>query len=514
MSHRFTLIGALLVLGGCGQTEEPMTIATHVRGIQGGQVDNQRTYVTGIALQTNQGTFICSGSLIAPNLVLTAQHCVAQLGSPQVICGRSPFGPIYPANQFTVTTDTQIDFNGGMGVREVRAAVPGGDTCGNDIAVLILDQNVPANQATPIEPRLDDFPAPGTAFTAVGYGHTGNGQGSGTRRFVGGKQVLCAGPTCGGNQGITTTELVGDSGTCQGDSGGPPLDDQGRVMGALSRGGPSCSNPVYAATGAYKDWLQEMGTRAAELGNYDPPGWVGGAPPAADSDGDGIPDANDNCPNDSNGDQADLDEDGVGDACDDALDRDCSVCDPCQRSDECGPGAYCDDNGFCFMECDRDADCPGGNTTTCKDFGGFKVCVNADADSAGVCQRNYSCGEAAPDPDPEPSQQPEPGAQPEPEPEQEPEVPLLPPVLEPEPAAEPEMVDLPDVESPPIAAPLDPQNPIGKPPPGSAAPDPGAAQKSIFNGQSGCAQAPGSSPWSPAAWGLLPLIVLAFRRRR
>lgn len=506
MSHRAALLSVVLCLSGCGE-EEPMVLASHIQGIQGGQVDNQRTFVVGMALQTNQGTFICSGSLIAPNLVLTAQHCVAQLASPQVICGRSPFGPIYPANQFTVTTNTQIDFNGGIGVREVRAAVPGGDTCGNDIAVLILDRNLSPQQATPIEPRLDDFPSPGTRFTAVGYGHTGNGQGSGTRRFVGNRQVLCAGPNCGGNQGITTTELVGDSGTCQGDSGGPPLDDQNRVMGALSRGGPNCSNPVYAATASWKDWLQEMGERAAELGGYPPPDWVGGAPPPPDADGDGVPDAQDNCPGAPNADQADLDEDGVGDACDDALDRDCTVCEPCQNSSTCGPGAYCDNNGYCFMECQGDGDCPGGATTTCKDYGGFKVCVNADADAAGLCHRDYVCGEAPMVPEPEPS------AQPEPEPSANPEPaapPPPPPVLEPEPAAEPETVDLPDLEDPPIAAPLDPQNPIGKPPPGSAAPNPAAGQKSIFNGQSGCAQ---STPTGGAGWWAL-LVILALRRRR
>ena len=37
---------------------------------------------------------------------------------------------------------------------------------------------------------------------------------------------------------------------------------------------------------------------------------------AADADGDGVPDATDNCPNDANPDQADSDGDGVGDVCD------------------------------------------------------------------------------------------------------------------------------------------------------------------------------------------------------
>jgi Tol biopolymer transport system component len=42
----------------------------------------------------------------------------------------------------------------------------------------------------------------------------------------------------------------------------------------------------------------------------------GTAPASPDSDGDGVPDHLDNCPDDGNGDQADLDGDRVGDACD------------------------------------------------------------------------------------------------------------------------------------------------------------------------------------------------------
>ena len=51
-------------------------------------------------------------------------------------------------------------------------------------------------------------------------------------------------------------------------------------------------------------------------------GTCGVAPQGDDQDGDGIPDALDNCPTVFNPDQADLDGDGVGDACDADLDND------------------------------------------------------------------------------------------------------------------------------------------------------------------------------------------------
>ena len=83
---------------------------------------------------------------------------------------------------------------------------------------------------------------------------------------------------------------------------------------------------------------------------------IGGTPPQ-DSDNDGVPDSEDNCPNDYNPDQADSDGDGVGDACDTGYDSDgdgvpddednCpNTYNPDQAdSDGDGIGDACDTNG-------------------------------------------------------------------------------------------------------------------------------------------------------------------------
>jgi hypothetical protein len=167
--------------------------------------------------------------------------------------------------------------------------------------------------------------------------------------------------------------------------------------------------PVYSSTAAWADWLQEMGARAAELGGYAPAPWTGVVEP--DSDNDGLIDRLDNCPAVPNADQADLDEDGDGDACDARLDRDCAVCRGCTRDLDCGPGASCGSGGICLLSCTGDSQCPDAATTRCN-LGnlGVGVCVNADEATAGLCAEGFQCGvRLAPLVEPEPEPEPEPG---------------------------------------------------------------------------------------------------------
>ena len=88
----------------------------------------------------------------------------------------------------------------------------------------------------------------------------------------------------------------------------------------------------------------------------------GFAEPLPDGDGDGVPDADDNCPTLANGDQVDFDDDGAGDACDDDDDNDGVLdvddafpLDPTEHTDTDGDGVG-DNSDPCPLDDPNDGD--------------------------------------------------------------------------------------------------------------------------------------------------------------
>ena len=218
-----------------------------------------------------------SASLIAPNLLLTARHCVSSVPTDTVTCGQTEASAPFAPNTFFAANTQDIDqATASNAFKGANISVPSQSTdlCGFDLALVTLTTVVPPNVAVPLVPRIDRAVERGEVYRAVGYGEVTPGDAgiAGARMGRSGLKVSCAPGGC--KTGVEASEFVGDTGICSGDSGGPALDTAGKVVGVVSRGGPDCSQPVYGSVASWKDWIIGVAQQAAVQGNYPPPFWV------------------------------------------------------------------------------------------------------------------------------------------------------------------------------------------------------------------------------------------------
>jgi MYXO-CTERM domain-containing protein len=371
------LPAALLSVACSSPAPEPSAVGTAEEAIQGGATTTEHPYAVGLSIGF-QG--ICSGALIAPNLVLTARHCIAN--SPSTInCSTARFGSL-TAGETGVYVTTGANIQTAMSqrnfVRSSRIFVPT-DTkvCGNDIALVVLSQNI--NNVPLVEPLLNTTRLITHAnlfarkYTAIGYGltnATGTPEDSGIRRILQDTPVGCIpGDTksfldCNKIQGtsgiITQTELIGGDGTCQGDSGSTAYEQTefaaGRrlSLGVLSRGGAdgnNCVGAVYTRADAFADLILQAASFAQQQGGYPKPAWLENPDRGSTTPGTG---GGTVTPTPTPGGTVDL-----GGAC--AADNQCksATClartsaDPfvctqaCDESNACPDGFGCD-QGYCF----------------------------------------------------------------------------------------------------------------------------------------------------------------------
>jgi uncharacterized protein (TIGR03382 family) len=242
-STRGVIVGLVATLIACAEAREPApsepvsaTREAIVAGTTSGPDQD------GTVLVLDAGDPWCSGTLIAPNLVLTARHCVTDFTEADP-CGL-PLGRDVPPNLLTVAVGvsaTRRDVRA-RGVRAyVPAAAPNG-LCGADVALLLLDQEV---GGVPTVPVGFDPPTKDEAGTVIGYGEDGLGGDDILRRQRSGVKVLALGPSqepyapargAPLTMSLDANDFATGESTCFGDSGGPFLDGTGRVVAVASRG--------------------------------------------------------------------------------------------------------------------------------------------------------------------------------------------------------------------------------------------------------------------------------------
>jgi hypothetical protein len=321
---------AALALFGCSAESSLEPTGTVRERIAGGVLDREHDEVIELITEwSSRAVAVCTGVLIAPNLVLTARHCVARGGGELITCGAATFSaPVAASALHATADDVPTQSSSFYTGRSVNVPPDGDDICGFDMALVTLAQNVPPDVARPAVPRIDLRAVTGESYVAFGYGVDELGNSTQGRMRLDGLVVQCTGDRCAG-LGVADTEFLGQEGVCSGDSGGPALDLTRRVIGILSRGSDPCATPVYGSVAGFRDWIMATAIAAAETGGYPPPFWaLSGSserPPGA---------AGDPC--------ASSDECGGGTVCyyeSDPLDAVCSA--PCASDDECTSPARC-----------------------------------------------------------------------------------------------------------------------------------------------------------------------------
>lgn len=195
-----------------------------------------------------RGRGACTGTLVAPNLVLTARHCVTQTdggalckvdGTPydggRLYSNYAPSDLLVYRGQLAVATasdPTKASAKGKQLIVENTSTY-----CDSDVAFILLDRAVSA----PVAPmRLREGARDGEYVTAVGWGLTEDGRAPSKRLMREDIRVEAVGPYTFDEQtriGLARSEFMIGEGICSGDSGGPAFASSGAVVGVVSRGG-------------------------------------------------------------------------------------------------------------------------------------------------------------------------------------------------------------------------------------------------------------------------------------
>lgn len=246
---------ALTLVVACGHADEPPTLGQLEQPVVNGQSSDDASEDGVVYILSSPPGFspsFCSGTLIAPNLVATALHCVTYTELGFFSCaadgtvepvnpGDGNVGALAPPDRVEIFVGAQLPAEPSA----VAARLLGtGSTqiCRNDLAFIVLDRNLDA----PVAPvRLSGEVRRNESVRVAGYGETEVSGATTSRHTRAGVRIVDVGPTTDGEPTGTAAPrtFVVNEGPCHGDSGGPAFSEEtGALLGVYSlAAGPSCT---------------------------------------------------------------------------------------------------------------------------------------------------------------------------------------------------------------------------------------------------------------------------------
>jgi MYXO-CTERM domain-containing protein len=352
----FAVCASVLALGAC-ELEHPDTGSSAVH-ILGGTQSQPGQFPSVVAIVVDQGRRgMCTGTLVAPDVVLTAAHCIA----PNILRYQS---------QSQVTANTIVAYNtvnllnGNFQAATVRDTIPHpfsrpGDP---DVGLVLLNQPITGVTPTPLNLLAADAPI-GVRVTMVGFGVSDTTNG-GVSFYIEEKASTSCAPYQVSNDMFLCFSQTDGQGKCSGDSGGPSFATIGgrqKVIGITSFGDQNCQ--YFGADMRVDASLDFIAQHAPQLVCGD----------------DGV--CNESC--------------GTGGLPDDP---DCNFC---EVDDDCDDptNEYCNNQGQCETrplspggvgsECTDNSDCDSGMCAAGPD--GMRCVSSCDPDDLSACPDQFDC---------------------------------------------------------------------------------------------------------------------------